>query len=216
MTDMAEAMERTPRRFGSRYSRFVDLLKFLLPATAFVLIILLVLWPQLMGGYGSLIVPMLLGDAAIVDDSMVMRQPHYSGLTSAADPYEVVAETAIVDPENPNRIHLTRLEADLERERASDLRLTAASGVYYRAIEKLKLEGDVRLTTSDGYRFETPAAQISLARGRVWGERPVQGNGPAGALEADRFEIRDGGDVLRFEGRVKVTVEPDTQKGAAS
>ena len=48
------------------------------------------------------------------------------------------------------------------------------------------------------------------------GDRPVSGAGPAGTLAADRFEIRDGGDVLRFEGRVKVTVQPEPPRGAAS
>ena len=37
-----------------------------------------------------------------------------------------------------------------------------------------------------------------------------------GTLEADRFEIRDGGDVLRFEGRVKVTVQPQRDDGKRS
>lgn len=205
-----------PRRFASRYSRFVDLMKFLLPATALVLVGLVVLWPHLMGGYGSMIVPMLMRDAIGIDEAMIMHQPRYSGRTRNADPYEVVAEAATLDPDKPNRILLDRLVANLHRSGSSDLQLTARSGVFYRAIQKLNLDGDIELTTSDGYRFQTQSAQISLARGRVTGEQQIQGNGPAGTLEADRFDIRDGGNVLRFEGRVRVTVEPGSPGGAAS
>lgn len=206
-----------PRRFASRYSRFVDLMKFLLPATALVLIGLVVLWPQLMGGYGSLIMPMLMRDVAGVGDSMVMHLPRYSGRTERAEPYEVVAEAATVDPVQPNRILLDQLSANLERSNASRLHLRADSGVYYRAIEKLNLTGDIELTTSDGYRFLTDSAQVSFARGRVIGEEAIEGSGPAGTLAADRFEIRKGGDILRFEGRVRVTVQPAPPRdGAAS
>lgn len=206
-----------PHRFYSRYSRFVELLKILLPASALVLVALVVLWPQLTGGYGSLIVPMLMRDVVVEGDAMVMREPRYSGQTRAADPYQVIAETATIDPKRPNRIHLQGLSADLQRDSAADLRLTAATGVFYRAIEKLNLSGDIELTTSDGYRFQTQSARISLARGRVTGEEPIAGSGPAGTLEAERFDIREGGEVLRFEGKVKVTLEPDAPPaGAAS
>lgn len=205
-----------PERFASRYSRFVDLMKFLLPASAILLIAIVALWPQLTGGYGSLIMPMLTRGAVDLDDAMRMHQPRYSGLTEAEESYQLVADAAIIDPARPNRVHLEDLAADLERNDASNLHLTARGGIYYRSLEKLKLEGDIELTTSDGYRFTTQSAQISLARGRVVGDEPVAGSGPAGTLEADRFEIRSGGDVLRFEGRVRVIAQPRRPDGAAS
>lgn len=205
-----------PARFASRYSRFVDLMKFLLPATAVVLIALVALWPQLTGGYGSLIMPILTGERIDVGDAMRMHQPRYSGLNRNSERYELVADAAIIDPDRPNRIHLETLAADLDRDDASDLRLTARSGIYYRSLEKLKLQGDIELTTTDGYRFTTQSAEISLSRGRVVGDERVAGAGPAGTLEADRFEISKGGDVLRFEGRVKVVAQPRPPDGAAS
>jgi lipopolysaccharide export system protein LptC len=205
-----------PERFASRYSRFVDLMKFLLPATALLLIAIVALWPQLTGGYGSLIMPLLTRDGVDAGDAMRMHQPRYSGLTEAEESYQLVANAAIIDPARPNRIRLEDLVADLDRNDAGDLHLTARSGIYFRAIEKLKLAGNIELTTSDGYRFTTQSAEISLARGRVVGDEPVAGSGPAGTLQADRFEIRDGGDVLRFEGRVKVVTQPRRPDGAAS
>jgi hypothetical protein len=50
----------------------------------------------------------------------------------------------------------------------------------------------------------------------VVGEQPIQGSGPTGTLSADRFEIRDSGEVLRFEGRVKVTLPPRQHQAPAS
>ena len=91
---------------------------------------------------------------------------------------------------------------------------TAREGVYRRSAERLQLSGEIELTSSDGYRFETERARIDLAKGTVIGSRPVRGTGPAGDLEASRFEIREGGDVLRFGGRVKVTLQPGGRTAA--
>ena len=85
--------------------------------------------------------------------------------------------------------------------------MSALTGTYDRDAEKLLLDGGIEVETS-GYRFATPSARVNLAQGRVRGVQPIEGAGPAGTLSADRFEIQDAGDVLRFEGRVRVTVLP--------
>ena len=192
-------------RARNRYSRFVGLMRFLLPTIALFLIGLVVLWPQIMGGFGNTIMPMLANERFSEAEAMLMQTPRYVGTTEADEPYEVVAGTALLDPEAPDRILLNQLDARVDRRATSDVRLLASNGVYHRAARRLELSGEVELTTSDGYRFLTSEASIQLDRGLVDGSEPVSGAGPAGTLRADRFQIRQGGDVMRFEGRVKVT-----------
>lgn len=194
-------------RVTDRYSRLVDLLRYLLPATALMLIVLVAWWPQLVGSYGGLIAPMLAGDFPAAD-AMRMHNARYLGRSKSDKPYEVTAASAYLDPIRPNRVHLRSLAADIDTASDHAVRLLALKGVYYREGGRLDLAGGIEMTTSDGYRFETERARVSLTGSRVVGNRPIVGTGPAGTLSADRFEIRDGGDVLRFEGRVKVTLEP--------
>jgi lipopolysaccharide export system protein LptC len=195
-------------RLSSRYSRFVDLMRILLPAVAAALIAVVALWPHLTGGYGSLIIPMLRNAEIDGIDAMRMRHPRYVGQTSHAEPYAVTAEEALVDPAAPELIRLDRLAASITTVSRREVRLVALSGLYDREQEELDLAGGVELTTSDGYRFATETAKIDLRQGRVVGRTPIAGSGPAGDLAAGRFEIREGGDVLFFAGRVKVTVLP--------
>jgi lipopolysaccharide export system protein LptC len=206
---------RTPPARG-RSSRLVELLRYLLPATALCLIALVVLWPQVIGGAGGLIAPIFANAEIAGTDVMLMSNPRYLGRTRDAEPYELTAASAYVDPKRPNRIHLDRLAAELAPANRRDLNLVALRGMYNRSADKLDLDGDIALTTSDGYRFETQSARIDLQNGLVIGEQPIQGFGPAGTLSADRFEIRDSGEVLRFEGRVKVTLPPRQPRGQAS
>ena len=203
--DMPQDMQGPPR---ARSSRVIGLLRYLLPAIALCLIALVVLWPQLIGGAGGLIAPIFANAEIDGADVMLMHNPRYVGRTRDAEPYELTAASAYVDPEKPSLIHLEQLAAELTPASRRDLRLVALTGLYNRAADKLDLDGDIALTTSDGYRVETQRARINLQAGRVVGNQPVEGWGPTGTLSADRFEIRDGGQLLRFEGRVKVTLPP--------
>lgn len=211
MTSMARVFEPrvgTATRPRAAYTRLLRVLRYALPATAVVLIGVVVAWPQLMGGGGGLIAPMLTPDQMNGTDVMRMHNPRYVGRTSNAEPFEVTAASAYLDPAQPNRIHLDQLAADIATAGRRDLRLLAASGVYDRESEDVDLSGGIELVTSDGYRFETPSALLNLERGRVFGRQPIAGAGPSGTITADRFEFRDGGDRLRFMGRVRVTLHP--------
>lgn len=208
--------QRAIIRTGRRYSRFVGLMRFLLPTIALFLVGLVVLWPQIMGGFSNTIMPMLAGERFSGAEAMLMHKPRYVGETEANEPYEVVAGTAIVDPDAPDRILLDELDARVDRTSSSDVRLLASSGIYHRAARRLELSGTVELTTSDGFRFETSEASIRLDQGRVDGGEPIAGIGPPGTLRADRFQIRKGGDVMRFEGRVKVTTPGTPGPGGSS
>jgi lipopolysaccharide export system protein LptC len=208
------ATGRPPSRVRS--SRIVGLLRYLLPAIALCLIALVVLWPQLIGGAGGLIAPIFAHAEVDGTDVMLMHNPRYVGRTRDAEPYELTAASAYVDPKKPSHIHLEQLAAELTPASQRDLRLVALSGLYNRAADKLDLDGDIALTTSDGYRFETQRARIDLEAGRVVGDQPVAGWGPTGTLSADRFEIHDSGQLLRFNGRVKVTLPPAGAQERAS
>ena len=196
----------TPPRRG--YTRVVRLLRYVLPAIAAFLIGLVVAWPQLVGNGGGLIAPMLAPGQIDGVDVMRMDNPRYVGRTSDAKPFEVTAASARLDPTQPNRIHLDQLAADIATAGTRQVRLQAVSGIYDRDTEDVNLSGGIELTTSDGYRFETPSALLKLDRGRVVGQEPIAGSGPSGTIAAERFEFRDGGDVLRFNGRVRVTLHP--------
>jgi lipopolysaccharide export system protein LptC len=199
-----------------RSSRMIELLRYLLPAVALSLIALVALWPQLMGGAGGLIVPIFANADIDGADVMLMHNPRYLGRTSKNEPYELTAASAYADPRRPDRVRLEHPAGALASADSRDVNLSARSGFYDRAADKLDLTDGVKLTTSDGYRFATDRARINLHDGQVTGDRPIRGTGPTGTLSADRFEIEDQGDHLRFEGRVRVTLPPRAPSGEAS
>ena len=200
---------RHVRLIADRYSRRVDRLRFLLPTAAFLLMVTVMAWPWLTGGYHGLIVPAFRSMADQVGDTMRMAKPRYVGKTKASEPYEVTASSAFLDPADPNRIHLDQLNATLDRADGDKVHLRADEGLYLRERDQLELQGDLVLSFGEGYRFRTASADVDLGRGHVSGPSPVAGDGPVGKLVADRFDIEDGGKLLRFEGSVQVTIRPE-------
>jgi lipopolysaccharide export system protein LptC len=197
-------VSRAPRG----YARLVRVLRYALPAVAALMVALVVAWPQLIGGGAGLIAPVLESDQLEGADGMRMSNPRYVGRTSDAEPIGVSAVSAYVDPAQPDRIHLQQVAAEIARAGQRDLQLLAGAGIYDRAAEDVDLSGGVELTTSDGYRFETPSVFLNLQRGQGIGSEPIAGAGPSGTIAAERFEFEDGGERLRFMGRVRVTLHP--------
>lgn len=206
---VGERASKRASHVGGRHSRRVDRLRFVLPAIALSLLAVVMAWPWLIGGYHGLIVPVLKGSGEHLSDVMRMSKPRYVGRTEASEPYEVKASSAFLDPSDPDRIHLDQLLATLERSDASKVHLRADEGIYLRKKDALELDGDLELTFGQGYRFTTASAYVDLGRGHVAGADPVQGEGPVGALAADGFDIENGGKLLRFKGRVQVTIWPE-------
>jgi lipopolysaccharide export system protein LptC len=188
--------------------RAVAALRLALPATALLLIALVFAWPQIIGRGAGLITPMFAPNEMGGLDVMRMHQPRYVGQTRNAEPFELTAASASLDPLRPSRVHLDQLAAEIDARGQRDFRLLAAAGIYDRDQERLDLSDGIQVTTSDGYRFRTPSATVNLERARVVGREPIAGEGPSGTLAADRFEFEDGGEILRFQGRVRVTLQP--------
>jgi lipopolysaccharide export system protein LptC len=196
-------------RRGGRHSRRVGRLRFILPATALMMLLMVLAWPWLSGGYHGLIMPVfkhVVGDGV---EPMRMLKPRYVGRTSNQEAYEVTADSAFLDPGDPDRIRLDRLTAIVERRADDDVHVRANEGFYYRDRESLDLKGDLELRLGERYIFRTSEASVSFGQNEVVGKTPITGEGPLGTLSADRFKISDGGDHLSFEGRVQVIYKPE-------
>ena len=195
-------------------SRLVGLMRLLLPGIAIGLVVMVVAWPKIFGEVAGTITSSGLLSGFTITDPMRMRNPRYVGTdTEGGRPFEVTADEARVDPQDPNRIDLTRMHATLTGAEGGNTTLTAELGIYLRDVGTLDMYRNVVLTTADGTRFTTQHAFAHLHEKTAEGERPVHGVGPRGTLDAQNFRIDQGGDVIRFGGGVRVVL---VQTGSAA
>lgn len=186
------------RRFSRAHSRIVGLLKLLLPLAAAVLIGAVVFWPRLHGPARNGVD----GETAPAAEGMVrMVSPRFASRDREGQPYSIAAEGARESPDVEGAIALDRPSGEITLNDGAWIALLAQTGEYRDEENLLILRGDVRLYRDDGTEFMTEAASIDLGTSRAWGDRPVHTQGPDGQLDAEGFEILDGGQRVIFTGR---------------
>ncbi len=95
------------------------------------------------------------------------------------------------------------------------IQMTAAAGIYDTKAETLRLDKDIVLTSSSGYECRLSEAMVDTRKGNVVSEHPVEVKMLQGTLNANRLEVVDSGDLVRFGGGVDMMMnltKPDDAK----
>lgn len=199
--DQSKRLERlrlrhSPLAGHHSYSRFVRVMKILLPSLAAVLLALVVVWPRLhledtrfRLGFANL--------SADAVQTLSMENARYFGIDQNNRPFTVTSDRATQEDAQPDIVDLTQPKADFTSKDGSGVFLQADRGYYHQKAQLLDLIGNVSLYHDKGYELHTERAEVNLADSTAHGEVPVHGQGPQGVLEGEGFQIRDkGGDVV--------------------
>ena len=193
---------------GARYSKFVGLMKVLLPAGAAVLTVMVVAWPYLSGQDEG--VPISFADVEPIGSATpLMSNARYFGTDENERPFSVTADTVTQAAEDEDTIHFTAPKADMLLDSGAWVALTADRGTLHRAANTMELDGGVNIFSDEGYEFRTERAEIDIDANTAWGDQPIEGHGPLGILNADTFRLDNATGLLLFEGSVRMIVYPN-------
>lgn len=195
------------RHIGANYSRFVSLMKVLLPITALALATVMVAWPQLKSrdsGFSLGFLSVNPYDA----ENLRMVNPRFTGLDQKALPYTLTADIAIQDNPGADIIRLQHPKADITLKDGTWLALTADKGIHRQKQQTLELSGVVNLFHDSGHSFTTTQVSIDLVRGTAVGNAPVSGQGPSGTLTSQGFRFLGKGNIIQFTGKAKLVFYP--------
>jgi lipopolysaccharide export system protein LptC len=201
----------SPRRITQTYSRFVAMMKFILPVVALVLISMVILWPHL----APEDLRFRIGFAAIkasISNDPSMLNPRFVGTDSHNKPYSVTADLARSIGALGTTVELEMPKADVTLDNGTWLVLTANSGLFEHLENTLNLDGMVNLFHDSGYEFQTEKLVVNMLSGVAFGNMPIQGQGDFGHLSAQGFKLVDKGKTIYFIGKSKLTLHPGAQK----
>ncbi len=150
--------------------------------------------------------PVDAGNLIVSGTKITMEKPHLSGFTRDARAYELSADAAKQDLTKPDMIELRNLHAKVQMQDKGTMEVSADAGVYDSKGETLKLNENVVIHSTSGYRGKLSEAMIDIRKGNVASDHPVEVEMLEGTLNANRLEIVDSGDLVRFYGGVNMTL----------
>lgn len=188
------------------YDRYVAVMRIVLIAAAALLTALLALWPLLREGESSFVLNEETMRSAA--ERVEILRPRYEGTDSLNRLFTVTAERAEQSSPDDPTVMLEGLAARMELGEGRLATATADGGVYDTDREVLRVPDSMQLRTSDGYRLDAQDARIDLVNKMIVSERPVEGEGPLGQIEANRFTIDIDARKAVFEGDVRMRTIP--------
>jgi lipopolysaccharide export system protein LptC len=137
---------------------------------------------------------------------ITMQQPRIAGFTKDSRPYEMTARAAAQDVANPDTIELQGLHGKTEMPDKAVFEMTADVGVYDSKAETLTLRQNVVLKSSSGFEVYLSEALVDVHNSNMVSEKPAEVRMLQGTIKANRMEVGDAGDVIRFGGGVTMVM----------
>lgn len=201
---------------AARHSRLVRFLRVAVPAVV-ALAMAGVIAISIFNPFRALMkqLPLDIDNLVVSGSKITMESPHLSGFSPDQRPYELWAKTATQDLTDPDHVELKTLRAKILQEDRSTVTLEARTGMFDTKAQLLDLRKDIFLQSSTGYEARMSQALADIGKGTVTSEEPVDVKLLNGTLTADRLRITEKGELVRFEGNVKMNLIMETPEPAA-
>jgi lipopolysaccharide export system protein LptC len=201
---------------AARHSRLVRVLRIAVPAVV-ALAMGGVIAISIFNPFRALMkqLPVDIDNLVVSGSKITMESPHLSGFSPDQRPYELWAKTATQDLTDPDHVELKTLRAKIVQEDRSTVTLDARTGLFDTKTQLLDLRKDIFLQSSTGYEARLSQALLDIGKGTVTSEEPVDVKLLNGTLTADRLRITEKGELIRFEGNVKMNLIMDSPEPAA-
>lgn len=169
-----------------RYSRWVAILKVMLPLAALGLLSTLFLLSRQTDVEAT--IPFTDRDIADRLRNQQITGPSYAGTSSNGEDIYVTAAT-ISPPIGDKPAQARDLEARLERARGEVVRMWSQRGSFDEETGTASFDSNVTIETSTGYVIETQKLTAQLDASRATAPGKVYGTGPVGQFQAGAMEI---------------------------
>ena len=193
-------------RSARRHSRMVRILRVAIPLAVLLGIVGITLTTYLNPLRMLTALPINLNDLVVSGTKITMEQPRLTGFTRDQRAYEFTADAAAQDLTKPDIVELRNIHAKVEMEDKSTMEMTAVTGIYDTKGEMLKLERNIMLSSSTGYKGRLSEATVDVRKGNVVSNQPVELEMLQGMLNASKLEILDSGALVRFHDGVNMTL----------
>ena len=198
-------------RAAKRHSRRIRFLRVAVPAGVVAAVIGAVAFTFLAKPLSLLSkLPVDIGSLVMSGTKIMMQQPRISGFTRDNRRYDLTAQSAGQDLTKPDMVELNGIQAIMEMQDKSVYETTAKSGSYNSKTELLTLNQNIVVTSTSGYQALLSEAVVDIRAGKIVSNKPVEVKTAVWTVNANRMEIAEAGEHMKFEHGVSVTLLPET------
>ena len=203
-------------RAAVRHSKHVRILRVAVPLTTVAVFLSGVAFTVLIKPLRVLSgMPVNVGSLVVSGTKIKMNQPRLAGVTRDNRRYDMIAEAAAQDVTKPDMIELHGIRATMEMKGNVTFETTAKDGLYNTKTEHLTLTQNIVVTSSNGYQAFLNEAVVDVRSSNITSEKPVEVKTATWTINANRMEVADSGDLMRFERGVFVTLIMDNTTSTA-
>lgn len=143
------------------------------------------------------------------DTIPVMIAPKFFGEDNNNRPYNISAKSSV--SVSSEKIVLIDIEAEIELQDKSKVKLASEQGDYFLTKKELTLSQGVKIVTGNGYTILTNSAYVNLEENLITGGERVTVSGAMGDITSNGFIITNSGDEIKFYGGVDLNAIMDKE-----
>ncbi len=132
----------------------------------------------------------------------IMQKPRYQGVDVHNRPYTVEAVSGL--QKDKDTVTLNKINAEMTGDNGAWIALNANYGEMNMTNKQIELSGGVEVFYEGGYQFRTDHAHVDISKGFVSGDSHIEGQGAAGNIKANSFSIQERGNIINFNGSVRM------------
>lgn len=207
MTRHRAGGETSAQKRARRHSRWVRVLRVLLPLTGLAILSGMVGLIAVFNYLSSL----GLGNISLSTDGLVMDRPELSGHDGERS-YKVSAVRAIQRLSDPRVIDLETIHADIVLNPSQSAQLTALKGTYDNGEETLTLYDGLQVSWSEGYTIDLTDVAIDLKTGAMRTSDPISIRSDKGHIRAGQLDYDQDKGIVRFTDGIRMVLNPALQE----
>jgi lipopolysaccharide export system protein LptC len=195
-------------RRARRHSRAVQVLRIGVPLSV-VLVAAGTYAVSLLNPLQALVkLPVDISGLVVSGTKITMQAPRLVGVTRDNRPYSLTARAAAQDITKPDVLELQDIKASMETQGRGAFEVLAKSGVYDSKADQLTLRQNI-LITSQAYEGRLSEAHVDVKKGYLRSDKPVEVQMKQGTINANRLEVENSGEVVRFANGVTMVMSTD-------
>lgn len=188
-------------RAAIRHSRFVSLLRLLIPLGAILTLIGLIAY-SILDPFKALPVKIDIGSLKLEGSAIMMERAEMKGYRDSETPFVVTAGKAVQDIKEPQIVNLSDLKSTIAMPDKTNANIAAEAGIYDTQKQILNVSGQVIIETRQ-YTVRMKSATVNFSENSIVSKEPVNVSAVGGVISADEFSVFDNGARILFNGRVR-------------